>query len=426
MKKKSLRGIVGLGAGLALIGAGAFAAAPSAQADPSSSGYSYVAVGSDTIQDLYNSFSAQSIGSWNATIPGASGDAALGGTIVPVNGLDPTNTTAIGRPNGSGDGRAALSAAWDSSNHAWTQKVTKTTGVTTTTYTVPADSIDIARSSGQPSAAHKTTAGSGSDDLTSVPLARDAVSVATYGFSFDFTEPELQAIYGAPDTTSSPASAAGVYTQSSTAATVGDVENVSGVEKLVTAVSNGVASATQTLNVKLPQASSGTRQFFQKALGNTANTTAGWVNDDNEENTASALTTVGDIIPFSAAQFISQYNGFATYTGVRNSNFHLNEIAGQAAYTLSGTTAAPGALFGSTGTVPDGQVGTFNRDVYSVVPTQVINGTYSSLTDPSYDTAITTLVTSTLPGLSNITNYGFESIGYSTTQADWIHSSWEN
>jgi len=393
-----------------------------ANADPSGS-YTYVAVGSDTIQDLYNSFSAQSIGSWNATIPGQNGDAGLGSTIVPVNGQNPTNTAAIGRPNGSGDGRKALSAAWNPSNHTWSQTVTKTTGATTTTYTVPTDSIDIGRSSGKP--ATLVAAGASNDNLTSVPLARDAVAVATDGFSFNFTEPELQAIYGAPNTTASPTSASGTYTQVSGKFTVGDITHTGTEPVLVTGVNAAGTAATSTvqLNVLLPQASSGTRQFFQNALGNTANTTATWVNANNEENHADALTATGDIIPFSAAQFISQYNGVVTDTGVKASTFNLDSIGGNAPVTISGSTATPGALFGSVSTVPNGAVGTFNRDVYSVVPTQVITPTGTPTT---YDTAIKTLVTSTLPNLSNITNYGFEKLSYSGTSTDWLHSPFEN
>lgn len=173
------------------------------KADPTSTPRTYVAVGSDTTQDLYNSFgngyvdgsgttypSIADIASYDATGP----EGALGTTISPTNSLG-GDCGVIGRPNGSGDGREFLSAAWSSGNHT----VSQTVNGVPTSYTVGTQCIDIARAS----AALPT----GGGDLTSVPLARDAVTVATEGFSCDFTLAELQAIFGAPNSPMSPTSA---------------------------------------------------------------------------------------------------------------------------------------------------------------------------------------------------------------------------
>jgi hypothetical protein len=413
-------------AAAALIAVSAFGST-AANADPVSPPHTYVAAGSDTIQDLYNSFETSSnISSWNATLPGSSGDAALGSTITPVNGLAGTGNT-IGRPNGSGDGRKALSAAWNPSSSVFTQVVTKTTGTTTTPYTVTSHSIDLARSSGKPT---NLTA----DNLTSVPLARDAVTVATFGFSADFNRAQLEAIFGAPnDSTSggSATAAAGTWHQAGSTHpsvfTVGDITRgttPTAQPAIVTSVNgSGVVTGSTPLHVKLPQAFSGTRQFFQSALGNTLNTAATWVNQNNEENHADALTTTGDIIPFSAAQFVAQFNNVAPNTGVNGVNFHLDTIGGVAAATVSGTVASPGPLFGTLTAPPASGLGHFNRDVYSVVPSVVIEGSFAN---PTYDAAITTLVTSTLPGSGNVSSFGFDPISYSATSADWIHSAFEN
>jgi hypothetical protein len=420
-RKKSVifSGVLVVGAVIA----GSAFGATAANADPVSPPHTYVAVGSDTIQDLYNSFETSSnISSYNATLPGSTGDAALGSTITPVNVLAGTGNS-IGRPNGSGDGRKALSAAWNPASSTFSQTVTKTTGSTTTPYTVTSHSIDIARSSGKPGTA--VTAGGSTDHETFVPLARDAVAVATKGVTWNFTTPELEAIFGMPnDPANDTLSSTGVWTQVTGSVTAGDIQFTSGHPVLVTSAS---PLTTVVLNPKLPQASSGTRQFFQNAIHGTNTTPASsWVNDGNEENHADALTATGDIIPFSAAQFIAQTNGTAPDTGV--ANIVLDNINGSAPTTThrGSTNLFPGALFGSATAVPAGGVGVFNRDVYSVVPTQVINGTFTSAADATYDADVTTLVTSTLPTSSNVGSLGFLAITYAATTGDWIHSNWEN
>lgn len=199
---------------------------------------------------------------------------------------------------------------------------------------------------------------------------------------------------------------------------------------LVTAVS-GSTVTLQQLHVLLPSPASGTRQFFLLALGIRANTTASWTNDNNEENHADVLTEPGDIIPFSVPPYIQQFNGLAPDTGVRDPDFHLDSLRlGVNPDGTGGTVEAPvdvgdgaataGPLFGDPSVPPDGAVGTFDRDVYSVVPTVVITADFA--TDPefadtptneAYAAAVKQLVTVTLPESQNIVDFGFEQISYS-------------
>lgn len=417
--------IVGAGAVIATSAFGVTAA----NADPvTPSTDIYTAVGSDTIQSLYNSYESDHIASWDATPVGTATTPTL---ITPVNKLAGTGLT-IGRPNGSGDGRKALSAAWNPAKSTWVQNV----GGTNTTYTETVHSIDIARSSGKPSDLS-------ADHLTSVPLARDAVSVATNGFTANFTTGELEAIFGLPnDPVNSPVASTGVYTQHAGSVTVGDIQRVQTTTAdpfLVTGFNALGNPIRQELHVEVPQPSSGTRQFFQNALGGT-NTTAKatWATENHEENHANELATVGSIIPFSAAQYIAQVNGFAPNTGVLATGIHLDPI-GVLPYNGTLPTSVPTtptititpnpAFFGSGGTVPTSGIGHFNRDVYSVVPSTVIEGAFvPGSVDPTYDADIKTLVTVTLPTTeaTKVTNGGFEQITYSATPSTWIQSNWEN
>jgi hypothetical protein len=436
MSKKSklvVGGTVALGALVATVAFGGSAA----NADPSPTGFrTYAAVGSDTIQDVYNGLSNGYSVSGTAKPAVASSIASYNATGSPATVTTKSGATALTRPNGSGAGRAALSAALNPSNHHWTGQ----------TADVTPNSIDIARSSGQPAAGFLVSGSAvdgPSDNLTSVPLARDAVSVATKGFTFNgstgFTAGALEAIYGAP------AHADGTFTQSTVSGhhTVGDVmrntASATAEPVLVTGVSLGAGAntvtSTQQLNVFLPQNGSGTRQFFTGALGDTANTAATWVNQSIEENTGSALTATGDIAPFSAAQYVAQERGVVANTGLTGVN--LNAIGGKVAITGTGTSTTANtnvstSLYGDPTVVPNGAIGTFSRDTYSVVSSLKIDtqrrattgGTLT--TNPSRDATLSTLVTSTLPNATAITDFGFLKIGYSATTSDWLTSSYEN
>ena len=166
-KKRMAAGLVAVG-----LGAGAMAGS-AASADPAQ--YSaLVGVGSDTTQDVTNAFAgrsgnrlftplvssaatgAQQIISFDATGPGST----IGDCIV----LKPGGG-AFTRPNGSSNGRRALSRAFDSApNTKW--------GDATCGLQDISGNVDFARSSSGPS-------GSGTA-LVHIPFGKDAVSFAAY------------------------------------------------------------------------------------------------------------------------------------------------------------------------------------------------------------------------------------------------------
>lgn len=405
LTSKLATGALGAGAALAL---GVSLAAPAA-ADPVSPYHAYAAVGSDTLQDLFNNFatvSANDLDSWDA----------FGTTPIKTKAVDGYVT----RPAGSGDGRAALSAAWNPASHTWTkQAVDPVTGASSTSRLVTVESIDIARSSGQPGT--QVPAGAANDNLTSVPLARDAVAVAV-GSSVkasitNLTTSQLRALYSC-----------------GTTFTDGTVTGYNATTK--TAVLNG----TTTVHIQIPQSGSGTRSFFLTALGLTGPGTC--VDDSGfPENSVSAVASNG-VIPFSAAQYIAQFNGRVTPTAPI-ANIGLPTIDSRPIFTLAGfpqqasPSTAGNSLYGDPATpIPAQTVGSaqvpalLSRDVYSVVPTNSIT---SGKAD--YDVNLATLVQRTLPtATSTISQYGFRTITFVATSAQvgntslsfYIHSPWEN
>ena len=412
MRKANSVAKVAITAGLAfgLIAAGA----STAQADPNPAGFrTYAAVGSDTIQDLYNGYS-NGYGSVAAIAPSIASYDAFGSATITTS----STGSAFTRPAGSGDGRKALSAAYDPSNHVWK------------TSTLSNADVKIARSSGKPSAANTVTSGAAGDNLTSVPLARDAVGVATKGISGSVTNlktEQLVAIYGG----GTGASATGNYHQNATATvfTPGDVTRgtaASDDPKIVTGVSvSGAITASVQLHPKAPQAGSGTRAFFLGAVDASNTTLASWVDDGSStfhENDATVLSTTGDLIPFSAAQYVSQKNAVVTDTGV--SSINMPSINSQNAVTVTaGGVASAGALYGDVTQPanPTSAVGAFYRDVYSVVPTALL----------ASDSTLKTLVTTTLPrATSTVQAFGFKALGFNNTGTagtqGYIYSKWEH
>jgi len=311
-----------------------------AQADPTSSPRPINAVGSDTTQDVWNGLSNldTNVASWNAFL----------GTSTTIN-LDASTT--INRPAGSGAGVQALSAAVDP---AWTGG-----------YPGPSGNVNV---QGKISFARSSSAAAkNGTDLTYLPFARDAVSLAvkTTAGPVSLTTAQLQGIYNCTVTT-------------------------------ITA-----GTSTVTVHPKLPQANSGTRAFFLSALGITTPGTC--VTTVGAENDGAQLTTAGDVIPFSAAQWIAQRNNRITNT---TAGLELATLNGQAPTTGTAPSLAPGALYGSTTTEPTSGVGTFARDTYNVVKTSEYTG--------STTLATTTLKTNlaTTNAKNAITAFGFQNLSY--------------
>ncbi|MFE4836041.1 hypothetical protein ACFRAU_15350 [Arthrobacter sp. NPDC056691] len=334
-----------------------------ASADPVSAGRPYAAVGSDTTQDVWN-------GLTNAgplkTV--ASYDAFGTPTVTLETGKQ------LSRPAGSGAGVKALSAAHNPLNHVYKD----TAG---NAFTLAPEDISIARSSSSPSVA--------GNDLTFLPFARDAVTVAYKDSAgtaaLDLTAEQIRNIF---------------------TCTAGAGVTIDAGGKPVV---NGI-----TLTPKLPQASSGTRSFFLKAAGVSVSTTcvpAG--NQTSAENSGAALANEGDIIPFSAAQWIAQKNGATADTTAAGQM--IADIDGLKAVdpASSGSSLRPGTLFGNPSLVPDGAVGTFARDTYNVLPASVQTATDGR--SIILRNTVTTLLKTT-SGKSIITRFGFRNVDYA---GDW-------
>ncbi|SDZ45105.1 hypothetical protein [Herbiconiux ginsengi] len=384
---RALKATVVAGLTFGLITAGASAA----NAEPVPSGFrTYAAVGSDTIQDVYNELSNTyftSIASYNA-FPA--------GTITTKSGI-----SAFARPAGSGDGVKALSASWSTTSNTFTNA----DGVTSPALQSGSiHAVDIARSSSRPGTS--VAPGGSTDKLVFVPLARDAVSVAIQGVGLtgvptNFTTAELHAIFigtSAGNVTAGSGSTDPVY--------------------------NKPGGGTITLHPELPQASSGTRSFFLKAIGQGADPIGAWVEQiGSPENNASTLGTAGDISPFSVAQWNAQKAGLGdTITGAPNgSTLKITSVNSKATNLPTGL-GDTSTIYGDLQSEPSSAVGTFARDVYSVVPTANYTGTLATLINSSLRDA------SHLVGGNPkyvVNDYGFGRIVYTASEGEY-HSNWTN
>lgn len=420
MKHRSkLLGGLALAASTSLI---AFATVP-AHAEPVRP---YAATGSDTIQDVWNTLTngsglaspaiaavAPSISSWNAfdAVPYTTGS-----TTSIINGAYPIQTKEGGawyvRPSGSGEGIKSLSTVWNpdpTKAQKWTKAPSLPTGayattpatctaapgatdpagtsptctVTqgTSTYSTTAvvsvlnhQDVDFARSSSGP--------GTTGSDLTFIPFARDAVSLAynpgttpSLTTSLNLTFAQVKELYtGVKDCTDT------VVTFDTVTCSGGVASGTVTASTKVFIQATGMASAAQVFPF-IPQNGSGTRKFFLKAVTGSqtpalppyiANNNASTAQGGLAENDGSVLaSTPGALIPFSAAQWIAQNNGAP---GVNNTTTGLaiSSIDGKTAVNGTAPSLTPGALYGTqtAGTFADvpQSTDTFARDTYDVVP----------------------------------------------------------
>ncbi|MCU1529541.1 MAG: hypothetical protein JWP75_3304, partial [Frondihabitans sp.] len=367
-----------------LVGAAALAltvvSSTAASADPASGAFrQVVAVGSNTTQDLDNGLAnGFKLGTATFTPTGALADFASYNALAPTTDAFGTTITtysggnAFGRPNGSGDGRKALSASWNSTNHTFNQAVN---GVTTP-YTLNNSDVSIARSSGKPGTL--VAAGSDTDNLTSIPEARDAIGIAMYGVNTSVTglnTSQLEALYGAGAPGSN--AARGLYRKSSAHLTIGDISTHSSTaEKIIISISKKNVATWQAITAVLPQASSGTRSTFLADLGTTNTVFGTWVQSKatQEENDVTALKVTGSIEPFSGASLISQERGLIKDTGVNKSGVRFPTVNGH--HLWNATKGAGAGLYATASLSLQGNanlpvttgVGVFARDVYTVVP----------------------------------------------------------
>lgn len=337
----------------------------SASAEPTTPDRPLAAVGSDTIQDVWNALTntgpIKSVASFDAFgAPSA---------IVTKAGVTPFT-----RPNGSGAGVKALSASLNPLNHVYKDSANNS-------FTLRKNDVDIARSSSSPSVT--------GTDLTFLPFARDAVTVAvkhSTNTPLILTTQQIANIFSC---------------------TAGDGVTIDGA-------TGKPVIGTMKFTPKLPQAASGTRGFFLKAIGIAPNTTC--IPDAEQaypENNGTALVNDGDIIPFSAAQWIAQKNGAMSNT--TGAGQLLADIDGLKAIDPNSSAPAlvPGNLYGDPGVAPASGKGTFARDTYNVVSSSVQTSklTYNVVLNNAVSTSLKTTA-----GKSIITKFGFKTLSY---VGDW-------
>ncbi|ALV42493.1 hypothetical protein AU252_16180 [Pseudarthrobacter sulfonivorans] len=337
----------------------------SASAEPTTPDRPLAAVGSDTIQDVWNALTnagpIRTVASYDAF-----------GT--PATIVTKTGVTAFTRPNGSGAGVKALSASLNPLNHVYKDSANNS-------FTLKRNDVDIARSSSSPSVA--------GTDLTFLPFARDAMTVAV------------------KDSTNTPLNLTTQQIANIFSCTAGDGVTIDGT-------TGKPVIGTMTFTPKLPQAASGTRAFFVKAIGVTPNTTCiPDVEQNYPENNGAALINDGDIIAFSAAQWIAQKNGAMANT----------TAAGQVLANIDGLKAidpataapalAPGDLYGNAAVAPASGKGIFARDTYNVVSssTQTSKLIYSLVLSNAVTTNLKTIGSKVI-----INKFGFKTLSY---VGDW-------
>ncbi|MFC5909664.1 Ig-like domain repeat protein [Streptacidiphilus monticola] len=359
----------------AALAGGSLVSVGTAHADPASGAASgqLVGVGSDTTQDVLNALAADvqrtggpALASWNAT-----GTATI--TTRP-------GGVAFARPNGSGDGRKALTdSLTDSAFGNAAASPVKIGG-----------QVDFARSSGGP--------GASGTSLTFIPFARDAVDyVAKGSWLQQLSKAQLQGIYN----------------------------------HTITSLDG------HPVTPYLPQAGSGTRKFFLSAIGLTESDVT-WITDAKqivEENHGNALITKdasnndqvadGVIAPFSAASWIAQLNNVSAGVDQTSQAVSLGLTLGQIDLdsTVSGASgtdfefAATKDAQGVWQTVPAFYSNsTFGRDVYNVVATREINPASAFFKQSLYDYFVTSgshvALLDSAAAQADIAKYGFQNVSY--------------
>lgn len=310
----------------------AFGTVAPAYAEPATGTFpDLVGVGSDTTQDVLNGLAAGSpgggisaIGSYDATL--------VGSAQIRTRSV---SSPLFNRPNGSTAGVQALSA---SVNNTGTRLFPASGGVSIT------GQVDFARSSSAPSSSSVGT------DLTFIPFARDAVTFAVSAAS-DF--PRDIALGAASQDALSPApfTLRNIYRGTVTSYSDSDFNQV-------------------TIRPIIPQAGSGTRSFWLGALGLTeaaiVNTPTTDLSNTAQEHDGSSVTGVGDIMPFSIAQFIAQgnYRALPTTVPERRGNVELGRVG-----TIKPLLASTGGGVELNAAFP------INRLVFNVVETSRLSTT---------------------------------------------------
>jgi phosphate transport system substrate-binding protein len=355
-------------AGTVTLGFASFAVAQAipASADPSQV---YVTAGSDTTQDIMNQYSldlgSNELGSYNAINPVS----AVAHEVI-VTGNKAAGNCDFTRPNGSGEGLAALR-----------KSINQATTATQLAVPPQANCIDFSRSSSGPGTAASVTGA-----LIYIPFALDAVAGSTgptgttaITTADSFTSADLVALY-----------------KNCTAVTEGGVTYNPGTP----------AAGQVKIDLYVPQAGSGTRNFWATTLGFSPTTLPPCVFDTIqagpnatqpvEEHDGTAVSTdPNGFGPFSVAQWISQRNG------------HNDRRHGAVLHNLN--TISP-----FIGTAASGTLNTsfpITREVFNVVPFAKVSG---STADPNLVQLLVGAGSNLCQDTFTITGYGFANLSSTT------------
>jgi phosphate transport system substrate-binding protein len=257
-----------------------------ANADP---GTSFVAVGSDTVQDVENQFATDfgngAIGSWDAVNPAT--------PTATHDEINPKPGCSMSRPNGSGEGVNALRKSINPATTAAQLADPPEPGC-----------VDIARSSSAPGANQSNTGA-----LVYIPFALDAVATATG---------PATAVGGAKATNIKNADSFSVGTLTAPGDLIKLYRDCATVTVGTTVYNpNTAAAGQQQINLYVPQAGSGTRSFWATTLGFNPTTLPACVHDHSVVDGSAVEEHDGTVYandpngfgPFSIAQFIAQGNG---------------------------------------------------------------------------------------------------------------------
>lgn len=349
-----------------------------AMADPTEI---YVATGSDTTQDVMNQSaidsSGNTLGSYNAVNPVTQ---AAHEIITPVKATTGVNCS-FARPNGSGEGVAALRFS-----------VNPASGATPPTPAPQQGCIDIARSSSDQGSNQSNTG-----QFVYIPFALDGVTMST--------GPATGGVVGGVTTV-----ATNLTGTSIDAFTKTDLQNLYACNNVtvggVTYNPNTAGAGQQQVDLYIPQAGSGTRNFWAGQMLINATTPPACVHDTivagaltgqivEEHDGKAVATDPNGFGPFSISQWIGQRNG------------HNDRRHGAVLHNINGISPFANGL-------PTGNLNTafpITREVFNVVQ-------FSRVSGGSADAGLVALLVGTGSGLCQdslqIRSYGFGTLSAST------------
>jgi phosphate transport system substrate-binding protein len=303
------------------------------------------------------------------------------------------------RPNGSGEGQAALRLSVNPSS---------TAAIPGGANPPQQGCVDIARSSGSPSASgFQSTSG----QLIFIPFGLDAVTTSTGSTAATITIPGTSTVVNTP--ASNVQGADFTLAQLQAMYSAGTPETASnGKTYNPTGGPTALQAGQVAIDLYVPQPGSGTRSFWATTMGfsNTSlpawvfdhiqsdggNTVSQFVNASVEEHDGTAVTVdPNGFAPFSVAQYIAQTNG-------HNPRFHQAVLD-----TIGGVQPIVSGALNTSFPV--------TREVYNVVQYDRVVNTG----DGKFDSQLAKLLVGTTSTLCRdsltITGYGFGLLGASTT-----------